>query len=76
VDLRARLLAAHAMTRSMSGLGTGCDNVATATAFASLKIEHLARRPYRTREAARADVFDDIKRLGKSDAMPLGRRLS
>jgi putative transposase len=31
--------------------------------FSSLKTERTARRTYRTRDEARADVFDDIERF-------------
>ncbi len=48
---------------SMSGKGSCYDNAAVESFFASLKRERTRRRKYRTRDEARADVFDDIERF-------------
>jgi putative transposase len=47
----------------MSRSGNCWDNAAMETFFSSLKTEQVARKTYRTREQARADVFDYIKRF-------------
>jgi putative transposase len=39
------------------------DNAAMESFFSSLQTERVARKAYRTRDQARADVFDDIKRF-------------
>ena len=39
------------------------DNSAMESFFSSLKTERTARKVYRTRDAARADVFDYIERF-------------
>jgi putative transposase len=39
------------------------DNAALESFFSSLKNERVARKVYRTRDAARADVFDCIERF-------------
>ena len=39
------------------------DNVAMESFFSSLKTERTARKLYRTRDEARADVFDYIERF-------------
>ena len=54
-----RLLADNGMTCSMSRSGDVWDNSAMESFFSSLKTE----RTYRTRDAARADVFDYIERF-------------
>jgi putative transposase len=58
-----RLLADHGITCSMSRSGNVRDNSAMESFFSSLKTERTARRTYRTRDAARADVFDYIERF-------------
>jgi putative transposase len=45
---------------SMSRLGNCWDNAAMVSFFSSLKTERVARKTYRTRDQARADVFDYI----------------
>jgi putative transposase len=47
----------------MSRSGNCWDNAAMETFFLSLKTEQVARKTYRTREQARADVFDYIERF-------------
>jgi putative transposase len=55
-------LAAHAITCSMSAVGSCADNAAAESFFGRLKRERVNRRQYRTRAEARADVFDYIER--------------
>ena len=57
------LLADNGITCSMSRAGNVWDNSAMKSFFSSLKTEHTARKVYRTRNEARADVFDYIERL-------------
>lgn len=57
-----RLLNAHGIECSMSRRGDVWDNSAVESFFAQLKSERCARRTYRTRDSARADVFDYIER--------------
>jgi putative transposase len=45
----------------MSRSGNVWDNAATESFFSSLKTERKARRVYRTRDDAMADVFDYIE---------------
>ncbi len=58
-----KLLADHGVTCSMSRSGNVWDNAAMESFFSSLKTERTARKVYRTRDQARADVFDYIKRF-------------
>ena len=58
-----RLLAANGITCSMSRAGNVWDNSAMESFFSSLKIERTNRKVYRTRDEARADVFDYIERF-------------
>jgi len=58
-----RLLADHGVTCSMSRSGNCWDNAAMESFFSSLKTERIGRKVYRTRDAARADVFDYIERF-------------
>jgi putative transposase len=61
-----RLLADHGITCSMSRSGNVWDNSAMESFFSSLKTERTACKTYRTRDAARADVFDYIERFYNS----------
>jgi len=56
-----RLMAGHGVTCSMSRAGNCWDNAAMESFFSSLKTERTARKTYRTRDEARADVFDYIE---------------
>jgi len=47
----------------MSRAGNVWDNSAMESFFSSLKTERTARKVYRTRDEARADVFDYIERF-------------
>jgi putative transposase len=58
-----RLMADHGITCSMSRSGSVWDNAAMESFFSSLKTERTARKVYRTRDDARADVFDYIERF-------------
>ena len=56
-------MAEHGMTCSLSRPGNVWDNAAMESFFSSLKVERVARKTYRTRDQARADVFDYIERF-------------
>ena len=58
-----RLMADNGVVCSMSRSGNVWDNAAMESFFSSLKTERIARRIYRTRDEARADVFDYIERF-------------
>ena len=58
-----RLMADHGVTCSMSRPGNVWDNAAMESFFSSLKTERTARKMYRTRDQAKADVFDYIERF-------------
>ena len=58
-----RLMADHGVACSMSRSGNVWDNAAMESFFSSLKTERTARRMYRTRDDAKADVFDYIERF-------------
>ena len=58
-----RLMADHGVTCSMSRSGNVWDNAAMESFFSSLKTERIDRKTYRTRDEARADVFDYIERF-------------
>ena len=53
----------HGVTCSMSRSGNVWDNAAMESFFSSLKTERTARKTYRTRDQAKADVFDYIERF-------------
>jgi transposase InsO family protein len=57
------LLAEHGIECSMSSTGSCYDNAAMESWFGLLKRERVNKRRYRTRAAARADVFDYIERF-------------
>jgi putative transposase len=58
-----RLMADHGVICSMSRSGNVWDNAAMESFFSSLKTERIARKVYRTRDQAKADVFDYIERF-------------
>jgi len=58
-----RLLTEQGVACSMSRSGNCWDNAAMESFFSSLKTERTARTTYRTRDQARADVFDYIERF-------------
>ena len=57
------LLKKYGIACSMSDKGSCYDNAVVESFFASLKRERTRRRKYRTRDEARADVFDYIERF-------------
>jgi putative transposase len=63
-----RLMADHGVVCSISRSGNVLDNAAMESFFSSLKTERTARKIYRTRNEAKADVFDYIERfyMGRS----------
>jgi transposase InsO family protein len=58
-----RLLAEHGVVCSMSRRGDVWDNSAMESFFSSLMMERINRKQYRTRDQAKADVFDYIERF-------------
>lgn len=58
-----RLLEEMGVTCSMSRAGNVWDNSAMESFFSSLKIERTNRKTYRSRDQAKADVFDYIERF-------------
>lgn len=56
-------VADHGVNCSMNRSGNCWDNAAMESFFSSLKTERTTRRTYRTRNDARADVFDYIERF-------------
>ena len=57
------LLTTQGIICSMSRSGNVWDNSAMESFFSSLKTERISRKVYRTRDSARADVFDYIERF-------------
>ena len=57
------LMTEHGVTCSLSRSGNVWDNAAMESFFSSLKTERTTRKLYRTRDQARADVFDYIERF-------------
>ncbi len=62
-DQFQRLLADYGIACSMSRAGNCWDNAAMESFFSSLKTERTARKIYRSRDEARADVFDYVERF-------------
>lgn len=58
-----RLLADTGISCSMSRAGNVWDNSVMESFFSSLKTERVCRKVYRTRDQARADMFDYIERF-------------
>lgn len=61
-EQRERLMADYGVTCSLSRSGNVWDDAAMDSFFSSLKTERTASKNYRTRDQARADVFDYIAR--------------
>lgn len=57
------LMAENGVQCSMSRSGNVWYNTAMESFFSSLKTERIGKKTYRTRDAARADVFDYIERF-------------
>jgi putative transposase len=62
-SLTRRVYLISGVVCSMSRSGNVWDNAAMESFFSSLKIERTTRRMYRTRDDAKADVFDYIERF-------------
>ena len=60
-DAWRRFCTAHNLEPSMSRRGNCWDNAVAESFFSSLKKERIKKRIYKTRELARADVFDYIE---------------
>ena len=58
-----RLMTDHGVVCSMSRSGNVWDNAAMESFFSSLKTERSGQKTYRTRDEAKADVFDYIERF-------------
>jgi putative transposase len=58
-----QLMADNGVTCSMSRSGNVWDNAAMESFFSTLKTERTARKLYRSRNQARADIFDFIERF-------------
>ena len=58
-----RLMADNGVVCSMSRSGNVWDNAAMESFFSSLKTERIGSKVYRSRDDARADVFDYIERF-------------
>jgi putative transposase len=56
-----RFCVSHNLTPSMSRRGNCYDNAVVESFFSSLKKERIRKQIYKTRDAARADVFDYIE---------------
>src|SRR5262245_24517335 len=61
-----RLMADSGVVCSMSRSGNVWDNAAMESIFSSLKTERTSNKTYRTRNEAKADVFDYIERFYNS----------
>ena len=62
-ELCQRLMAEYGVVCSLSRSGTVLDKAAMESFFSTLKTERMGRKDDRTRDAARADVFDYIERF-------------
>jgi putative transposase len=60
-DAWLRFCREHHLQPSMSRRGNCWDNAVAESFFSSLKKERIKKRIYKTREIARADVFDYIE---------------
>ena len=69
-------MADNGVVCSMSRSGNVWDNAAMESFFSSLKTERIDRRTYRTRDEAKADVFDYIERFYNLEAPALDDRIS
>src|SRR6476619_3350955 len=58
-----KLMADHGVICSMGRSGNVWDNAAMESVFSSLKTARTARKTYRMRDEAKADVFDYIERF-------------
>jgi putative transposase len=60
-DVPDSIMADNGVTCSMSRSGNVWDNVAMESFFSSLKTDRIGKKVYRTRDQARADVFDYVE---------------
>jgi hypothetical protein len=74
-ELFQRLMIDHGVVYSMSRSGNVWDNAAMESFFSSLKTERTARKIYRTRDEAKADVFDYIEQLLQPEPPALDDRI-
>ena len=58
-----QLMADNGVVCSMSRSGNVWDNAAMESFFTSLKTERIGKKVYRSRDEARADVFDYIEKF-------------
>ena len=58
-----QLMADNGVVCSMSRSGNVWDNAAMESFFSSLKTERIGKKVYRSRDEARADVFDYIEKF-------------
>ncbi|ALN83103.1 integrase core domain protein [Lysobacter antibioticus] len=58
-----RFCRSHRLSPSMSRRGNCWDNAVAESFFSSLKKERIRKRVYKTRDLARADVFDYIEKM-------------
>ena len=70
------LMADNGVVCSMSRSGNVWDNAAMESFFSSLKTERVGKKVYRSRDEARADVFDYIERFYNPNPKALDDRLS
>ncbi len=71
-----KLMADHGVICSMSRSGNVWDNAAMESFFSSLKLERTARKTCRTRDEAKADVFDYIATSNASTMLNADTRQS
>jgi hypothetical protein len=69
-----RLTADHGIVCSMSRSDNGWDIAAMESFFSSLKTERTADKTYRTRDEARADVFDLHRKTRRAGTVPTAGR--
>ena len=70
-----RLMTDSGIVCSMSRSGSVWDNAAMESFFSSLKTERIARKNYRTRNEAKADVFDYIRAVLQHDSTSFDDRI-
>ena len=68
-------LGKYNLEASMSRRGNCHDNAVAESFFQLLKREHIRRRTYLTRDAARQDVFDDIEMFYNPNRKPTNNRM-
>ena len=66
-----RFCSEHQLEPSMSRRGNCWDNAVAESFFSSLKKERIKKRIYKTRDLARADIFDYWNSPSQTDTPPL-----